>query len=113
MSYFLAPDFFSEEGYSFEVDVWAAGVLLFFMLTNDYPFRFKDKSPKYIKEELDLLEDKGFSFEERIGNCKNPGFVKSNKILEDFFRSIFEFDYSRRITIKKIKEHKLMQGYFS
>ena len=41
---FLAPEFFCEDGYGFEVDIWAAGVLLFFMLTNDYPFKFKNKT---------------------------------------------------------------------
>lgn len=41
---FLAPEFFSEDGYGFEVDIWAAGVLLFFMLLNEYPFKFKDKN---------------------------------------------------------------------
>lgn len=41
---FLAPEFFSDDGYGFEVDIWAAGVVLFFMLTNDYPFKFKNKT---------------------------------------------------------------------
>ena len=29
---FLAPEYFSEDGYGIEVDIWAAGVLLFFLL---------------------------------------------------------------------------------
>jgi serine/threonine protein kinase len=31
---FLAPEFFSDDGYGPEVDFWAAGVLLYFMLVN-------------------------------------------------------------------------------
>lgn len=38
---FLAPEYFSEDGYSFEVDIWAAGVLLFYLLVHEYPFKFK------------------------------------------------------------------------
>jgi serine/threonine protein kinase len=43
---FLAPEFYSEDGYGFEVDIWAAGVLLFFMLTNEYPLKIKSKGEK-------------------------------------------------------------------
>lgn len=112
VSYYLAPEFFSEDGYGFEVDIWAAGVLFFFMLTNDYPFKFKDKSHSSIKDELDSVARDGFSFEAKLKNCKNPGFIKSNKILEDFFNKIFQYEETQRITIKKIKDHKLMAGYF-
>jgi serine/threonine protein kinase len=62
---FLAPEFFSEDGYSFEIDIWAAGVLLFFMLTNDYPFKFKNKSPQAFQEEFAPIID-GFSFEKKL-----------------------------------------------
>ena len=81
VSYYLAPEFFSADGYGFEVDIWAAGVLLFFMLTNDYPFKFKDKTHKSIHDELDSIAKDGFSFEAKLRNCKNPGNIKSNNIL--------------------------------
>ena len=38
---FLAPEYFSEDGYGPEVDIWAAGVLLFYLLLRKYPFNFK------------------------------------------------------------------------
>jgi len=62
------------------------------MLTNDYPFKFKDKTHGSIKDELDSVARDGFSFEAKLKSCKNPGFIKSNKILEDFFQKIFEYD---------------------
>jgi serine/threonine protein kinase len=43
---FLAPEYFSDDGYTFEVDIWAAGVMLFFMLTNEYPLQIKSKGEK-------------------------------------------------------------------
>jgi hypothetical protein len=56
--------------------------------------------------------DGGFSFEKRLGTCKNPGFIKSNNHLEMFFKKILEFDYAERITIKQIKSHRLLNVYF-
>lgn len=47
---FLAPEFFSEDGYSYEVDIWAAGVTLYFMLLHEYPFHFSDRSEKAFNE---------------------------------------------------------------
>jgi serine/threonine protein kinase len=40
-SSYLAPDFFTEDGYGQEVDIWAATVMLFYLLVHDYPFKFK------------------------------------------------------------------------
>ena len=37
-SQFVAPEYNSEDGYSIEADVWASGVILYFMLTGLYPF---------------------------------------------------------------------------
>lgn len=62
---FLAPEFFSEDGYSFQVDIWAAGVVLFFMLTNDYPFKFKNKTEKASQEEL-MTTMEGFSLQKKL-----------------------------------------------
>jgi serine/threonine protein kinase len=41
---YLAPEFFTEDGYGQEVDIWAAGVLLYYMLSQEYPFIFQGKS---------------------------------------------------------------------
>eukprot|EP00756_Hemistasia_phaeocysticola_P063062 Hpha_TRINITY_DN6536_c0_g1::TRINITY_DN6536_c0_g1_i1::g.46011::m.46011 len=42
---YMAPEIFqqSDEGYSYEVDWWALGVLLFLMLTGVYPFNHPDR----------------------------------------------------------------------
>lgn len=35
---YMSPEMISSERYSFEVDVWAFGVLFYFMLNGNYPF---------------------------------------------------------------------------
>jgi hypothetical protein len=32
--------------------------------------------------------------------------------LENFFKKIFDFDYADRVTIKQIKNDRLVKGYF-
>lgn len=35
---YMAPEVFRDENYSFEVDMWAFGVLFYFMLNQQFPF---------------------------------------------------------------------------
>lgn len=38
-TYFMAPELFMRMKYNNEVDVWALGVVFFFMLFGDFPFK--------------------------------------------------------------------------
>jgi serine/threonine protein kinase len=49
-SHYIAPECLSEDGYSQEVDVWAGGVLLYYMLTGAYPFQVEGKSTLEIQQ---------------------------------------------------------------
>jgi serine/threonine protein kinase len=44
VSNYMAPEFYLEDGYGYEVDIWAAAVCLYFMITGIYPFNLEDKS---------------------------------------------------------------------
>jgi serine/threonine protein kinase len=46
---YLAPEFFSEDGYGQEVDIWSAGVLLYYLLLHEYPFKFKSEEENGFK----------------------------------------------------------------
>lgn len=35
---FMSPEIYHGENYGFEVDMWAFGVLFFFMLNTEFPF---------------------------------------------------------------------------
>lgn len=109
---FLAPEYFSEDGYSYEVDVWAAGVLLFYLLVHEYPFKFKGEGEEAFKEEFQLKCGDGFKFSKEIEQtnfCVPP--LKGNKHLEDFFRKIFILNPAKRMSISQIKQHPLLENY--
>ncbi len=41
---FASPEYASSDGYDSHTDVWAAGVLLYYMLTGSYPFDLEGKN---------------------------------------------------------------------
>ena len=110
---YLAPEYFSDDGYSSEVDIWAAGVLLFFLILRKYPFNFKSNSEVDFKAEFLTKCGEGFKFSKEIEetNFDAPP-LKGNKGLEDFFRKIFHPNPSKRITVEQIKAHFLFEGHF-
>ena len=40
---YMAPEIFEKKGYSFEVDIWAIGIIMYFLLTGKYPFNNGDE----------------------------------------------------------------------
>ena len=42
--YYLAPELFAEQPYSFEADMWSLGILLYYLCSLDYPFKSPDGS---------------------------------------------------------------------
>ena len=78
---FLAPEFFTEDGCGKEVDIWACGVLLFFMLFHEYPFNFPNKQEESCLGEFKEKCLPSFEFSKVIVELKNPGYLKSTKNL--------------------------------
>lgn len=37
--HYMSPEIYSNDHYSYEVDMWAFGVLFYFMLNMEFPFR--------------------------------------------------------------------------
>jgi serine/threonine protein kinase len=51
---YLAPEYFSDDGYGEEVDIWAVGVLLYYLLFHNYPFKFKGQEENCYRDEFNL-----------------------------------------------------------
>ena len=89
---FMAPEHFTSEGEKMlngkSVDVWASGVTLYMMLTNEFPF-------------------KGKTLQEITSQIKNDvpdySLIKNNEI-KRLLKSILEKDYLKRLTTIDIIE---------
>ena len=56
---YVAPEILSEKGYGIQVDIWAAGVIIYIMLCGFPPFRSENKKQT---ELFDLIEKGEFEF---------------------------------------------------
>ena len=72
-SYFMSPEVYSGREYGGEVDMWAFGVMFFFMLNKEYPFRKRENMGfiEIVNEEEDLIEQaRNFSYKKFVENTK-------------------------------------------
>lgn len=98
---YVAPEILSEEGYGLEVDVWAAGVILYIMLCGFPPFR----SPNRKQTELfDLIEKCDYEFLE-------PYWEDVSEDAKDLISKILVADRSTRLTAKQVFNHPWLCQY--
>lgn len=98
---YVAPEILSEEGYGLEVDVWAAGVILYIMLCGFPPFR----SPNRKQTELfDLIEKCDYEFLE-------PYWEDISEDAKDLISKILVADRSTRLTAKQVFDHPWLCHY--
>lgn len=101
----MAPEILESVPYGQEVDIWSLGVLFFYLLFGEFPFKG-----------INLLDDihskckGGFRLAD---NVKSKTFFKSKKeeaALSDLFLRIFEVDRARRVAISALREHPALRG---
>ena len=87
----MAPEIFDKNGYSFEVDIWALGIIMYNLLTGLFPFydKDKDKIPK-------LIMEKDFTF---------PDKPKISNVAKDLINQILEKDPKKRPNLNQILFH--------
>eukprot|EP01091_Cochliopodium_minus_P014341 TRINITY_DN4857_c0_g1_i1.p1 TRINITY_DN4857_c0_g1~~TRINITY_DN4857_c0_g1_i1.p1 ORF type:complete len:341 (-),score=74.11 TRINITY_DN4857_c0_g1_i1:112-1134(-) len=81
-----------------KVDIWACGVVLFFLITSEYPFSEKTTNL------VEMLENVSKA------NYKIPSNI--DDVASDLIKSILEKDYNKRFTISQIKSHLWMSKEF-
>lgn len=92
---YMAPEMLLERGHSFQVDLWAMGVLLYELLHGYPPFRSMDATEKrrqILKSELDFADD-------------------IDKDAQDLIKRLIKFRPEDRISINEILTHKWIQKY--
>lgn len=93
---YVAPEILTEEGYGLEVDVWAAGIILYIMLCGFPPFR----SPNRKQTELfDMIEKGEFEFLEPYWDDVSSG-------AKDLISKILVVNKKERLTARQVFDHE-------
>ena len=90
--YYMAPEIMEGNGYSFEVDIWAIGIIIYQLILGKYPFYGEDKKDtekKIMKEEL-----------------KFPEKAIISNAAKDLIKQILVKDPSKRPTLNQILRHE-------
>ena len=92
---FMAPEVIDpgEKGYSFEVDIWSIGVIMYNLLTGEYPFLDKSKEPEKIKKNIKEV------------NYKFPNYPKISDIAKNLIKQILVKDPKKRPGLNQMLYH--------
>ena len=91
---YIAPEFFIEKAcYPEKADIWSSGVLLYFLIIGQLPFKG--------------IND--FDLQNKIMNAEFSLPVNLNKNLKDFFKNIFEVKIELRYNLEKILNSPLFR----
>jgi polo-like kinase 1 len=90
---YIAPEVLdSKVGHSFEVDVWALGVIMFTLIVGRPPFETND-----VKKTYNLIKMNAYSF---------PDNIAISQEAKSLITQILKSDPSRRPTLSEITEHE-------
>ncbi|CUG86584.1 protein kinase, putative [Bodo saltans] len=94
---YTAPEFYTEESYHGRaVDLWAAGVTLYVMLFNQYPFGRHGDTDSMI---MDRIRKQEVQFPRKVSGS-----------LEHLMRVMLRKDPAKRWTLEKVKSHAWVMG---
>lgn len=95
---YVAPEIIkgSSEGYSFEVDVWSLGVIIYKMIIGINPF-----SGDTIQETYQRIKDNDYDF---------PDDLNISYAAEDLIRRILVQNPKKRLTLKQIEYHPFLNS---
>lgn len=102
---YMAPEILKNLPYNRSVDIWALGILLFFMLFAEYPFKGHD-----LYADIERKCRYGFNLREVV--VKSAKLLEATPELEDFFRQLFVIDSRKRISFSALVSHPLLQNYY-
>lgn len=92
---YVAPEILSEKGYGLEVDMWAAGVILYILLCGFPPFR----SPERDQDELfNIIQQGQFEF-------LAPYWDNISDAAKDLVRHLLVVDPKKRYTAHQVLQH--------
>ena len=91
---YTAPEILEDKEYSFEVDIWSLGIIIYYLLIKSHPFYGGNK-----KELLDSIK-KGVTF---------PETPKISDVAQDLIRQILQIEPSKRPVLSQIIYHDFFE----
>lgn len=90
----------SNEGYDKRVDLWSAGVILYYLVCQDVPFHSLKKFTKNEREDLceAILTDDL--------DTENQEFCHSRDVTQDLIQKLLKKNPDERITVDDALDHK-------
>ena len=97
---YCAPEIIIDEPYSKAVDLWSLGIMTYLMVSGKLPFNSEDENEiarQVVYDEPDYV--------------RNPVWKNITPECKDFIKRLLEKDQNKRMTIKKLLEHKWIKMY--
>ena len=88
---YMAPEVINKKWYSYEVDIWSLGVIIYILLTGKFPFDSSKKNEIYKK----ILKN-NYSF---------PEDVLISESSKELIKHILVLDTKKRLSLEQILEH--------
>ena len=98
--FFMAPEIWLSDEYSFEIDIWSLGIIMYYLLTGEYPFNINIKK-KY-------FQSNNYNKEKIKNIFTKLDFPKNKKIspaAKDLITQILVIDPLKRPTLNQIIYH--------
>ncbi|ORC87843.1 putative protein kinase [Trypanosoma theileri] len=90
---FMAPEIFSDTNYGKPVDMWALGVIVYLMITGEYPFTGRTS-----KEVTEAIREARY-------DLKSEKLIEASSALRDFIPKLLEIDPNRRYSAREALKH--------
>jgi cell cycle serine/threonine-protein kinase CDC5/MSD2 len=103
-SNYMAPEILAGKHYGSSVDIWSLGILIYFMLFGEQPFRSMNK-----ENEIEKKCYKGFDLRKEIGTKKHGLDEESIGYLADFFRRVFVIEPTKRMGLNDMINHPVFR----
>ncbi|KAK8852612.1 Serine/threonine-protein kinase ulk2 [Tritrichomonas musculus] len=98
--HYMAPEVLEEDYHDSSIDIWSLGVMIYYFVTEKYPFKITNK------------DEKRATFIEKINNYRPTFNSKVPPDLKDLLLKMLVKNPSDRITAEEALAHPYFNGYY-